>query len=117
MNDLKHGKGLLVLENGFRYDGYWNANFFEGKGENIFSNGQEYKGSFKAGLREGRGSITFPVGAVYEGRFKEDHMDGQGTIKLNQCCPGPEEGEIMIPIQIQADIKRIHYRAGLTDDH
>ena len=82
----------------------------------MFLNGQEYQGSFKQGLREGRGSIRFSVGGEYEGRFKEDHMDGQGTIKLSQTVPGIEEEEHMIPIQIQADIKRIHYRAGFVDD-
>ena len=115
-NDMRHGKGLLIAQNGFRYDGYWHQNFFEGKGVTVFLNGQEYQGSFKQGLREGRGSIRFSVGGEYEGRFKEDHMDGQGTIKLSQTVPGIEEEEHMIPIQIQADIKRIHYRAGFVDD-
>ena len=114
-NDMRHGKGLLIAQGGFRYDGYWHQNFFEGKGVSVFLDGQEYQGSFKQGLREGRGSIRFSVGGEYEGRFKEDHMDGQGTIKLLHTVPGMGE-EHMIPIQIQADIKRIHYRAGFVDD-
>ena len=68
--------------------------------------------AFKAGMREGRGSITFAEGAVYEGRFREDHLDGQGTIKVSSIVPGCEEGEKLIPIEIQADIRRIHLKAG-----
>ena len=115
-NDMRHGKGLLIAKRGFRYDGYWHQNFFEGKGVSLFTNMQEYQGSFRQGLREGRGSINFYIGGEYEGRFKEDHMDGQGTIKIIKSVPGMDEEEQMMPIQIQADIKRIHHRAGFVDD-
>jgi hypothetical protein len=55
-------------------------------------------------------------GAVYEGRFREDAMDGQGTVKINRALPGSVPGEIFIPFEIQADIRRIHYRAGFGAD-
>ena len=29
--------------------------------------------------------------------------------------PGFDEGEKLVPIQIQADIRRIHFRAGFGD--
>lgn len=77
---------------------------------------QEYAGNYKAGLREGRGSIKFSKGASYEGRFREDRIDGQGTIQVSESMPGVEEGEILIPIQIQADIRRIHLKAGFGAD-
>jgi hypothetical protein len=77
----------------------------------------EYQGSFKAGLREGRGSIQFPGGgAVYEGRFRDDRIDGQGTLKILETVAGGEEGEQFIPIDIQADLKRIHLKAGFGYD-
>ena len=84
----------------------------------------------KQGVREGRGSITFPEGAIYEGRFREDRLDGQGTIvviyfdiiaycdeifQIMNTVPGFDEGEKLVPIQIQADIRRIHFRAGFGD--
>lgn len=116
LNDMRHGKGLLILENGLRYDGYWHQNFFEGKGSCVFPNNQEYQGSFRLGLREGRGSIIFPEGAIYEGRFKDDFLDGQGTIKVLNPIPGADEDELMIPIEIVSDFKRIHYKAGFGDD-
>ena len=114
--DNRHGQGLLHLTCGFVYDGNWLNGLMEGRGNCRFPNGFEYQGTYKAGLREGRGSITFSEGAVYEGRFKDDRIDGHGTIKLTKSVPGNDEGEIMIPIQIQADMRRIHLKAGFGEE-
>ena len=115
--DMRQGRGQLDLKDTFMYEGYWSANYPEGKGLGVFSDGQQYQGSYKQGVREGRGSVTFAEGAVYEGRFREDKLDGMGTIKIESTTVGAQEGEILIPIvQIQADIKRIHLRAGFGDD-
>jgi hypothetical protein len=43
-------------------------------------------------------------------------MDGQGTVKISRTVPGSVPGEIFIPFEIQADIRRIHYRAGFGGD-
>ena len=115
-NDNRNGQGLLHLTCGFVYDGYWLNGFMEGRGNCTFQNGFEYQGTYKSGLREGRGSITFPEGAIYEGRFKDDKIDGHGTIKLIKSVPGNAEGEIMIPISIQADMRRIHLKAGFGEE-
>jgi len=114
--DGRHGKGILSLNKSFQYEGTWNRNFFDGRGSVVFPSGQKYEGSYRAGLREGRGSITFPEGAVYEGRFRDDRLDGQGTIKVSAPMAGPEDGERMIPIEIQADMRRIHLKAGFGED-
>lgn len=111
-NDLKHGRGVLELSNGFKYDGSWVRNVMEGKGICYFPSGQCYQGTFKSGLRDGRGSVTFAEGAVYEGRFKEDRFDGQGTLKILKVISGNDSEEILIPIQIQSDLWRIHWKAG-----
>jgi hypothetical protein len=116
-NDLRHGRGLLELSNGFNYEGSWYRNVMEGKGSCIFPSGQCYQGTFKSGLRDGRGSITFAEGAVYEGRFREDRFDGQGTLKINQVVPGIEDDELFIPIQMQSDLWRIHWKAGFGSTH
>lgn len=112
--DKRHGRGLLELSNGFKYDGNWVGNVMEGKGTCTYApSGQTYQGTFKAGLRDGRGSILFSQGsALYEGRFKEDRFDGQGTIKITAVTGGTVEDETFIPIQIQSDFWRIHWKAG-----
>ena len=106
---------MINLATGFSYEGLWCRNFFDGRGITIFPDGQKYEGTYKAGLREGRGSVTFPEGAVYEGRFRDDRLDGQGTIKVTRSVPGAEDGERMVPIEIQADMRRIHLKAGFGD--
>eukprot|EP00605_Chrysophyceae_sp_TOSAG23-4_P000385 GSChrysophyteH1.ASY1.ANO1.441.1 assembled CDS len=114
--DSRHGKGHLKLKKGFIYDGTWSRNFFDGRGVAVFPSGQKYEGTYRAGLREGRGSINFPEGAVYEGRFRDDRLDGQGTIKITENVAGPEKGERFIPLEIQADMRRIHLKAGFGFD-
>ena len=109
---LRHGRGLLVLSSGFSYDGSFCHNLMDGRGRTSFPGGQQYEGSFKNGLRDGRGSVTFAEGALYEGRFREDHMDGQGTLKVTKLVPGATDGELFMPVEIQTDLKRIHYKAG-----
>lgn len=58
---------------------------------------------------------------MYEGRFKDDKIDGQGTIKISANVPGnAEEGEqLMVPLQIQSELWRIHMKAGfgVSDGH
>jgi hypothetical protein len=113
-SNSRHGKGMLELVDGFQYDGYWAHNYMDGRGTQVFVSGTEYQGTFKNGLREGRGSVKFQ-GAEYEGRFKEDRIDGHGTIKVTSSMRGVTPDEIFIPIEIQADIKRIHYKAGFGE--
>ena len=60
--------------------------------------------------------MTFTEGAVYEGRFRDDKIDGQGTLHIAAVTPGSDVGERLIPVQIQADLKRIHTRAGFGDE-
>ena len=110
--DTRHGRGILELDNGFRYDGYWSHNVMEGKGTCTFPSGQSYQGTYKGGLRDGRGSVQFAEGPTYEGRFKEDRFDGQGTLKMTNNVFGLDDTEVLIPIQIQSDFSRIHWKAG-----
>lgn len=110
--DLRHGRGFLQLENGFSYDGQWHRNVMEGRGTCTFPSGQVYQGTFRNGLRDGRGSIQFAEGPVYEGRFKEDRLDGQGTLHITNTVPGLEEHDVLIPVQMQSDLWRIHWKAG-----
>ena len=66
-------------------------------------------------MRDGRGSVSFAEGAVYEGRFREDKLDGQGTCKISKVLKGIDD-EWIIPVDIQADMRRIHYKAGFGDE-
>lgn len=60
--------------------------------------------------------MKFGEGAIYEGRFRHDHFEGHGTIKVLKVVPGATEDEIFIPINVQSDFMRIHWKAGFGPD-
>lgn len=140
-HNQRHGRGVLIMSNGFYYDGQWDRGIMSGKGEAVYplpqivekekdasipdhkqplprgTLGQYYQGTFKNGLREGRGSIKFTEGAEYEGRFREDRLDGHaGTLQITRPVPGVQDSEVMIPIELQADIKRILSKTGFGEE-
>ena len=51
----KNGIGLLILNNGTRYEGEFKNDKKNGDGELIFSDSAKYKGSFKDGFFNGYG--------------------------------------------------------------
>lgn len=60
--------------------------------------------------------MKFGENAIYEGRFRHDHFEGLGTIKILKVVPGANEDEIFIPINVHADFKRAHLKAGFGPD-
>ena len=56
MDDLWHGYGIEILEDGAKY-----------------------KGTFVNGIREGKAKIKLCDGSKYKGEFKNNMMHGYGT--------------------------------------
>jgi hypothetical protein len=102
INNTKHGYGVLIKNDGSKYEGYWRDNVFTGWGriidiegnltEGVFVdailngkgikaslNGNIYIGDFVNNVREGKGKeITNEH--VYEGEFKDDKKNGKGKL-------------------------------------
>ena len=71
-NELPDGKGIMIYEDGSKYDGEWKEGQKDGKGTFTASDGMKYVGEFKHGKNHGHGSLIFPDGEMWDGEFRED---------------------------------------------
>eukprot|EP01041_Mallomonas_annulata_P007205 gene7205-14693_t len=101
-----HGRGKLLLPNGFIYDGEWHHGIPHGISEIIWPDGDVYIGSiheghitgqgycYRAGgdiqqgiwvdgIQHGPGSFSYQSGATYEGNFVHGQITGQGRFTLS----------------------------------
>jgi hypothetical protein len=80
---FRHGKGILLWENGDRFEGYFDHNKRVGKGKEIFINQNDgtieesYEGEFLNDARHGIGEHHC-VNGVYKGEFKNGFPNGKG---------------------------------------
>ena len=70
----------MILENGAKYKGQWNANNNkrDGKGQQIWADGSLYEGLWKNDKANGLGRLIHADGDVYEGEWKDDKAHGYG---------------------------------------
>merc|ERR1712118_390083 len=82
---VRHGRGVAVGLDGFRYDGEWEADRVHGFGEMVDAHGDSYKGEFASGRKHGQGTYQhadWPMGGnsfLYEGQFVNNEMQGDGV--------------------------------------
>ena len=77
MNDLKHGTGTLIMENGETYEGKWASGLMHGFGRYTFSNGDVYTGCFDKNKPNGHGKREYHYsGNIYEGQWKDGKAIG-----------------------------------------
>jgi hypothetical protein len=78
--NLRHGYGIMICNNGNRYEGKLEKGMFEGKGSILYPNGNRFVGMFKNGYREGKGCIYYPNGSLrFDGEFRKGFMEGKGV--------------------------------------
>jgi hypothetical protein len=75
-----HGKGVLILTNGERYDGEFRNGKKHGKGVLSWADGENYIGEFRNGKKHGKGVLTWADGNKYEGEFQDDKKHGKGVL-------------------------------------
>jgi hypothetical protein len=77
---LRHGKGMLVWNNGDRYVGEFEAESKNGKGIFYWSNGDVYNGEYLKDKKHGHGIITWGShpGECYDGEWSNDKKQGFG---------------------------------------
>ena len=78
----KQGYGVLITENGSKYDGYWMDNQFNGLGRLIYNNGDFCEGNFIKGMLEGKGVLVRVNGEKYKGSFVQNNKIGGSSIIL-----------------------------------
>ena len=109
VDDVPHGSGVMLFENGDRYQGnfvmghaegqgsktwaqppragdsyqgQWRADMRHGQGEMRWSAGDRYKGQWRDGMRHGQGEHHWADGQWYKGEWLDDKMHGQGEYHL-----------------------------------
>ena len=88
LNDKREIKGIMLYNNGAKYDGQWRNDKKNGKGIFTSSNyyncknkiGMKYEGEFKDDRFEGYGVVTYTNGDKYEGEWKRSKQYGKGTV-------------------------------------
>ena len=76
----RNGEGTLTFVKG-RYHGNFVDDVYHGRGKLMDENGNEYDGNFKKGMKHGSGCVKYANGDIYNGEFKEDLFDGMGCYK------------------------------------
>lgn len=73
LNDIPHGKGLVITTNGARFKGDFKAGSMT-RGSRLAENGSMYIGSFKSNKPHGEGILTLKSGTRFEGVFEKGYM-------------------------------------------
>ena len=77
--EVREGYGLMLWDDGSRYEGDWKRGRPNGLGLSRTATGFRYKGNWKNGMMNGSGQYRTPEGATYDGEWRENKRDGQGT--------------------------------------
>lgn len=77
--DCKDGLGILVLREGYKYDGQFKEGRFHGYGTLTHSNGGKYEGGWRRGEYHGQGILLLPDGCKYVGGWKGSLPFGKGA--------------------------------------
>ena len=72
----RHGKGVIVYDNGRVYEGTWQADKRDGRGFELYVSGHTYTGEYKDGKANGKGVYAWVNGEVYEGEWKNGKKNG-----------------------------------------
>lgn len=77
--NLRHGNGIYVLQDGSVYEGTWREGMMHGRGVFNWSDGSVYEGEWKDGRRHGAGVLRASDGFSYDGMWVQNAMEGRGT--------------------------------------
>ncbi|MEM9545096.1 MAG: caspase family protein [Bacteroidota bacterium] len=81
--NCRNGNGILVTEEGDRYEGKFRNYKLEGEGKWRSRHGDLYQGSFKNGRVNGKGKLTLSNGDVYIGEFRNGKFHGKGKFAFH----------------------------------
>lgn len=97
IDDVKYGFGRLIMSNGNTYQGDWDLDMSQGRG--IYSTEDEmiYKGDWKDNKCHGVGAELYKDGSKFIGKFKNGEKNGKGVFKWSdgKTYKGEFKGGIM----------------------
>ena len=87
-NDKREKSGIMLFDNGAKYEGQWKNDKKQGKGVFTSSHyfdcknfvGMKYEGDFKEDKFEGYGITLYTNGDKYEGEWKNNKQYGKGIV-------------------------------------
>lgn len=78
-DNLRHGHGIEVYDDGERFEGGWKNNLYDGHGKLILEDGSSYIGGFWNGNWHGKGLRTLQNGDIIEGTFDRGLLNSKGV--------------------------------------
>ena len=88
LNDKREKHGIMMFDNGAKYEGQWKNDKKNGKGVFTSSHyfncennvGMKYEGEFKDDKFDGYGITMYTNGDKYEGEWKNNKQYGKGVV-------------------------------------
>ena len=84
INNQRHGFGILLKNDGSKYEGHWKNNIFNGWGRFIDYDGTLIECNFINGKANGKGMKKTLNGLLYIGDFIDNLKDGNGKEETNE---------------------------------
>jgi hypothetical protein len=75
---MRHGLGVLVRADGYRYEGYFAEGRCHGQGAFHAPNGSIYDGQWEQDKAHGQGKYTHADGSTFDGQWLHDEKSGRG---------------------------------------
>ncbi|KAM3127088.1 hypothetical protein pb186bvf_020824 [Paramecium bursaria] len=79
LNGVKHGRGVLKMNDGSYYEGQFQNGEIEGDGRFVYQNGSQYEGNFHRGEKHGKGRLD-SQDIKYNGDWHLNLMHGEGVL-------------------------------------
>ena len=77
-NNMRHGRGIQIWNEGSIYYGYWVKDKANIRGKLIHNDGDIYEGEWLDDKPNGKGIYQHKDGTLYEGEWKDDKQHGTG---------------------------------------
>eukprot|EP00927_Polykrikos_kofoidii_P055188 TRINITY_DN49478_c0_g1_i1.p1 TRINITY_DN49478_c0_g1~~TRINITY_DN49478_c0_g1_i1.p1 ORF type:complete len:687 (-),score=83.91 TRINITY_DN49478_c0_g1_i1:143-2167(-) len=112
-NDLRHGEGIQMWVSGDVCIGQWVSDQMHGLGTFYSADGDVYVGAFDNGHRHGRGRLVLGNGSVYKGEFYANDFDGHGSLS----CVGSPRADSRNSQRREAELQSVEKDDGVSLGH
>jgi hypothetical protein len=78
--DKRHGKGVMVWDDGDTYEGEFMFDKRHGRGKYTYTSGNVYEGMWADDKKHGEGVFVWTSGSTYTGCYRHDKKNGKGLM-------------------------------------